>query len=58
VAAELIASTSGLGYLINQAGQNLQMSLLVSGIVAIAIIGIALDSLLRLLHRRTDPTSR
>ena len=58
VAAELIASTSGLGYLINQAGQNLQMSLLVSGIVAIAIIGLALDSLLRLLHRRTDPTSR
>ena len=58
VAAELIASTSGLGYLINQAGQNLQMSLLVSGIVAIAIIGIVFDSLLRLLHRRTDPTSR
>ncbi|WP_073387088.1 ABC transporter permease [Jatrophihabitans endophyticus] len=58
VAAELIASDSGLGYLINQAGQNLQMSLLVSGIVAIAIVGIVLDSLLRLLHRRTDPTSR
>ena len=58
VAAELIASTSGLGYLINQAGQNLQMSLLVSGIVAIGIIGIVFDSLLRLLHRRTDPTSR
>lgn len=58
VAAELIASTSGLGYLINQAGQNLQMSLLLSGILAIAIIGITLDSLLRLLHRRTDPTSR
>ena len=58
VAAELIASTSGLGYLINQAGQNLQMSLLVSGIVAIAIIGIFFDSLLRLLHRVTDPTSR
>jgi ABC-type nitrate/sulfonate/bicarbonate transport system permease component len=58
VAAELIASTSGLGYLINQAGQNLQMSLLVSGIVSIAIIGIVFDSLLRLLHRVTDPTSR
>jgi taurine transport system permease protein len=58
VAAELIASTSGLGYLINQAGQNLQMSLLVSGIVAIAVIGIFFDSLLRLLHRVTDPTSR
>ena len=58
VAAELIASTSGLGYLINQAGQNLQMSLLLSGIVAIGIIGIVFDSLLRLLHRRTDPTSR
>ncbi|GAB2487224.1 ABC transporter permease [Jatrophihabitans fulvus] len=58
VAAELIASTSGLGFLINAAGQNLQMSLLLSGIVMIAIVGIVLDSLLRLLHRRTDPTSR
>lgn len=58
VAAELIASTDGLGYLINQAGQNLQMPLLLSGIVMIAIVGIVLDSLLRLLHRRTDPTGR
>jgi NitT/TauT family transport system permease protein/taurine transport system permease protein len=58
VAVELIASTSGLGYVINNAGVNLQTSLVLSGIVAISLIGIVLDSLLRLVHRRVDPTYR
>ncbi|MCA1983662.1 ABC transporter permease [Nocardioides nematodiphilus] len=58
VAVELIASTSGLGYLINNAGVNLQTSLVLSGIVSISLLGIVLDSLLRLLHRGIDPTRR
>ena len=57
VAVELIASTSGLGYLINNAGVNLQTPLVLSGIVTISILGIALDALLRLVHRRLDPTT-
>jgi ABC-type nitrate/sulfonate/bicarbonate transport system permease component len=58
VAVELIAATSGLGYLINNAGVNLQTPLVLSGIVTISILGIVLDSLLRLLHRSVDPTHR
>ena len=58
VAVELIAATSGLGYLINNAGVNLQTPLVLSGIITISILGIVLDSLLRLLHRSIDPTRR
>lgn len=58
VAVELIAATSGLGYLINNAGVNLQTSLVLSGIVTISLIGLLIDSLLRLLHRTLDPTHR
>jgi ABC-type nitrate/sulfonate/bicarbonate transport system permease component len=58
VAVELIAATSGLGYLINNAGVNLQTPLVLSGIVTISILGIFFDSLLRALHRSIDPTHR
>jgi ABC-type nitrate/sulfonate/bicarbonate transport system permease component len=58
VAVELIAASSGLGYLINNAGVNLQTPLVLSGIVSISILGILFDSLLRLLHRSIDPTHR
>lgn len=58
VAVELIAATSGLGYLINNAGVNLQTSLVLSGILAISLLGLAFDGLLRLLGRLADPTLR
>jgi ABC-type nitrate/sulfonate/bicarbonate transport system permease component len=58
VAVELIAATGGLGYLINNAGVNLQTPLVISGILAISILGILFDSVLRLLHRLADPASR
>jgi ABC-type nitrate/sulfonate/bicarbonate transport system permease component len=58
VAVELIAATAGLGYLINNAGVNLQTPLVLSGIVSISIVGIVFDSLLRLFHRSIDPTRR
>ncbi|MCW2757360.1 MAG: binding-protein-dependent transport system inner rane component [Nocardioidaceae bacterium] len=58
VAVELIAATAGLGYLINNAGVNLQTPLVLSGIVTISIVGIFFDSLLRLFHRSIDPTRR
>ncbi|GAB3856100.1 taurine ABC transporter permease TauC [Nocardioides maradonensis] len=58
VAVELMAATRGLGYLINNAGVNLQTSLVLSGIVTISILGITFDALLRLLHHRLDPAHR
>jgi ABC-type nitrate/sulfonate/bicarbonate transport system permease component len=58
VAAELIAATSGLGYLIMQAGDYLNTALMFSGIIAIAILGLALDTCLRGLLLIVDPSRR
>jgi hypothetical protein len=44
VAAEMIAATSGVGYLILQAGNYLQTPLIFSGIITISIMGIVLAS--------------
>lgn len=47
-----------MGYLIENAGVNLQTPLVLSGILAISVLGIFSDSLLRLLLRFADPTVR
>ena len=58
VAAELIAATSGLGYLIQQAGDYLNTALVLSGIICIAIIALVLDACLRGLLLLADPSRR
>lgn len=58
VAAEMIAATSGVGYLIQQAGNYLRTSLVFCGIISIGIMGLLLDGCLRLLLRWADPTRR
>jgi ABC-type nitrate/sulfonate/bicarbonate transport system permease component len=58
VAAEMIAATGGVGFLILQAGNYLQTPLIFSGIAVIAVLGFAFDGLLRLLLRAADPTTR
>jgi ABC-type nitrate/sulfonate/bicarbonate transport system permease component len=58
VAAELIAATSGLGYLISQAGDYLNTALVFSGIITIAIVGLILDICLRGLLLLADPSRR
>jgi ABC-type nitrate/sulfonate/bicarbonate transport system permease component len=58
VAAELIAATTGLGYLIMQAGDYLNTALVFAGIIAIAILGLTLDACLRGLLLLADPSRR
>ncbi|GLY80457.1 ABC transporter permease [Actinoallomurus iriomotensis] len=58
VAAEMIAATGGVGFLILQAGNYLQTPLIFSGIAVIAVLGFTFDGLLRLLLRAVDPTAR
>lgn len=58
IAAEMIAATGGVGFLILQAGNYLQTPLIFSGIIVIAVLGFAFDGLLRLLLRAADPTVR
>jgi ABC-type nitrate/sulfonate/bicarbonate transport system permease component len=55
VAVEMIAATSGVGYVILQAGSYLVTSLVFSGIIIISALGLGLDALLRLLLRRLGP---
>ena len=58
VAAELIAATSGLGYLIGQAGDYLNIALVFSGLICIALMALALDACIRGLLLLTDPSRR
>lgn len=58
MAAELLAATSGLGFLIMQTGDYLGTSLVFAGIVMIAIDGLALDACLRGLLVLGDPSRR
>jgi len=45
VAAELIASSNGLGFLISNAGQNLRIDIVLMGIVVIGIVATILDAI-------------
>jgi ABC-type nitrate/sulfonate/bicarbonate transport system permease component len=58
VAAEMLAATSGVGYLISQAGNYLNTGLVFAGIITIAITGLILDACLRGLLLLVDPSRR
>jgi ABC-type nitrate/sulfonate/bicarbonate transport system permease component len=47
VAAELIAASSGLGWLVQFAGQALQVGVVIVGIVIIGVIGYAMELAIR-----------
>lgn len=55
VAAEMVAATKGLGYMVLSASQFLQTSTVIMGIFVIAAIAYAFDMLMRLLERRFVP---
>lgn len=52
VAGEMVGSQSGLGYQIIDARNNIRADILLATIVVIGVIGIILDSLLRLIENR------
>jgi ABC-type nitrate/sulfonate/bicarbonate transport system permease component len=58
VAVELLAATSGLGFLVMQAGDYLDTALVFAGIIMIAIAGLVLDACLRGLLITADPSRR
>ena len=55
VAAEMVAATKGLGYMVLSASQFLQTPVVIMGIFVIAIIAFAFDMLMRTLERRLVP---
>jgi ABC-type nitrate/sulfonate/bicarbonate transport system permease component len=58
VAAEMLAATSGIGFVISQAGNYLDTALVFSGIILIALTELLLDTALRALAARADPSRR
>jgi ABC-type nitrate/sulfonate/bicarbonate transport system permease component len=58
VAVEMIAATSGLGYMIQQAGDYLDTALVFAGILTIAAAALVLDACLRGLLLLADPSRR
>jgi ABC-type nitrate/sulfonate/bicarbonate transport system permease component len=58
VAVELLAATSGLGFMIMQAGDYLDTALVFAGIITIAVTGLILDGCLRGLLVLADPSRR
>ena len=55
VAAEMVASTAGLGYMVLSASKFLQTATVIMGIVVIAAIAYAFDHLMRFVERRVVP---
>ena len=55
VAAELIAASEGLGWLVQYAGQALQVAIVIVGIIIIGILGYAMELMIRLLERWAVP---
>ena len=55
VAAELIAADQGLGWLVQYAGQALQVAFVIAGIIIIGILGYMMELLIRLVENRTVP---
>jgi NitT/TauT family transport system permease protein len=55
VVAELVAANSGLGFAILKAQRFLQTDKIFAGILLIGVIGLAIDQLFRLLHRKSFP---
>jgi NitT/TauT family transport system permease protein/taurine transport system permease protein len=58
VAAEMLAATSGVGFLIMQAGNYLNTAIVFSGIITIAVAELVLDTGLRALIWWVDPSRR
>lgn len=57
VAAELVGANTGLGFLINDARSMLRTDTIIVGMLAIGIIGLLIDTLIRLLGRHLLPWS-
>jgi len=55
IGAELIVASSGIGYLMVKGQSNISTAIVMSGMIAIGIVGVAIDVLLRALQGRIEP---
>jgi sulfonate transport system permease protein len=52
IVAETVSADSGLGYMINHARELLQTDIIVAALAVYSILGLATDSLVRLIERK------
>ncbi|MFZ1001942.1 MAG: ABC transporter permease subunit, partial [Pseudolabrys sp.] len=57
VAAELVGANSGLGFLINDARSMLRTDTIIAGMLTIGVVGLLIDTAIRVLGRRLLPWS-
>jgi ABC-type nitrate/sulfonate/bicarbonate transport system permease component len=55
VAAELIAASVGLGWLVEQAANQLQTAIVVAAIIVIGVLGYAMELTIRIIERLVIP---
>jgi NitT/TauT family transport system permease protein len=55
IVAEIVAADSGLGFVIMQARRYFKTPEVMAGVIAIGIIGLVTDQILRALHKRLFP---
>ena len=58
VAGELIGAAFGLGYILNQASQDIYIAMIVVAMLAVAIMGASMTAVLGMLEQRLMPWSR
>lgn len=58
VGAEMVAATSGIGFLLNDARSLMQFSTVFSGMIAIAVVGVFMDLALTLISKAVTPWER
>jgi NitT/TauT family transport system permease protein len=54
IGAELIVASSGIGYLMVKGQSNISTAIVMSGMIAIGVVGVAIDVLLRALQARIE----
>ena len=55
VAAELIAADEGLGWLVQYAGEALQVAVVIAGIIVIGVLGYGMELIIRVVERKAVP---
>jgi len=55
VAAEMVASTSGLGWMVYNASQFVESGTVITGLVLMGLTGLALDGLMQIIQRKLVP---
>ncbi len=55
VAAEMVAATSGLGWMVLNAGRYLRTDIVIMGVIVMGVVGYGFDLFIRILEKKIIP---